>query len=194
MGAGHCGLSLLPQILNTQPGTCVTHEELPWLPWVKGDGGRREDRGWRIEDSDGEAADSQRDGGSPGIRERLRRMLATRTEQRVGDVASFYLPYVEEAIEVAPDIRIVCLQRPREEVVAGLRQSLIQPAGDSTNHWAKVPAAGWSHDPSRTFIFPQYESRISARESAAIGTSTTPRRTVYSSSILTTCGSGIRIC
>src|SRR6266478_6183749 len=117
MGAGQCGLSLLPQVLNCQPATRVTYEELPWLPW-------------------------ERRAGAQGIRERLGRILATRAEQNVGDVASFYLPYIDEAIAAEPGIRIVCLQRPREEVVAGFRRDLESPTGRWIDHWAKDPAPG----------------------------------------------------
>jgi hypothetical protein len=133
MGAGQCGLTLLPQVLNCQPATRVTHEELPWLPWEKRSG-------------------------APGIRERLARILATRTQPTVGDVASFYLPYIEEAIADQPGIRIVCLQRPREEVVAGFRRDLASQSDKRINHWAKEPATGWAHDPFRSFTFPQYDT------------------------------------
>ena len=89
LGAGQCGTLLLAQILSKQPNTRVTHEEPPLLPWVK-------------------------EPNAPGIRERLERILQTRRERWVGDVASFYLPYVEEAIRFDDGIRIVCLKRPCE--------------------------------------------------------------------------------
>jgi hypothetical protein len=133
MGAGQCGSLLLSQILNKQPATRVTHEQLPWLPW-------------------------ERQPGAPGIRERLQRMLAAAAERRVGDVASFYLPYAEDAIQHDPGIRIICLKRPREEVVRGFCRYLDQSFRQSINHWAKVPAPGWSHDPVQTRIFPQYDT------------------------------------
>src|SRR5262245_37962795 len=133
MGAGQCGLSLLPQLLNCLPGTRVTYEELPLLPWA-------------------------RRPGVPGIRERLRRMLTTRSEPNIGDVASFYLPYVEEAIATEPGIRLVCLQRPRDEVVEGFCRDFESQARPQINHWAREPAPGWSHDPFRTFSFPQYDT------------------------------------
>src|SRR6516165_8080083 len=92
MGAGQCGLPLLAQILSHQPDSLVTHEQLPWLPWVVRPNG-------------------------PGIRERLTRIAATATTRRAGDVAAFYLPYISEAVDFQPSIRIVCLQRPREEII-----------------------------------------------------------------------------
>lgn len=133
MGAGQCGLPLLTQVLEKQPNTRVTYEQAPLLPWA-------------------------REPDAPGIRERLTRILETTKERLVGDVASFYLPYAEEAIQCEPDIRIVCLKRPREEVVAGFCRFL-DKAPYSINHWAKEPAPGWWHDPFWTRIFPQYDTQ-----------------------------------
>ncbi|TVS08567.1 MAG: hypothetical protein EA424_28410 [Planctomycetaceae bacterium] len=73
MGAGQCGLQLLAKILDKQPRCRVTLEQPPLLPWV-------------IEP------------GAPRVRERLERILRTRTEQFVGDVATFYLPYVDDTL------------------------------------------------------------------------------------------------
>ena len=133
MGAGQCGSLLLSQILNKQPHARVTHEQLPLLPW-------------------------ERRPNAPGIRERLDRIVSTSNERLVGDVASFYLPYAEEAIRCDPAIRIICLKRPEHEIVAGFCRYLDQSSPFPINHWAKVPAPGWSHDPFFTRIFPQYDT------------------------------------
>ena len=42
----------------------------------------------------------------------------------VADVASFFLPYVEQAVDFDPTIRMVCLSRPADEVVAGFLAAL----------------------------------------------------------------------
>jgi hypothetical protein len=131
MGAGECGLLLLSQILSRQPDTRVTHEQLPWLPW-------------------------ERQPNESGIRDRLRQLLATANESRVGDVASFYLPYVEEAIQCHPAVRIICLKRPRDEVVAGFCRTPDQPSGAPVNSQAKGTRPDRSHDPFETQFFPQY--------------------------------------
>lgn len=134
MGAGQCGTMLLAQILDKQLNARVTHEQRPLLPW-------------------------EREPGAPGIRERLQRILDTRKQRFVGDVASFYLPYVEEAVEFDPGIRIVCLWRPREEVVAGFCRFLDQASPFALNHWAREPGEGWSHDPIWSRIFPKYDTQ-----------------------------------
>ncbi|MCX7424709.1 MAG: hypothetical protein NTW96_03630 [Planctomycetia bacterium] len=134
MGAGQCGTGLLAEILNQQPCARVTHQEPPLLPWTP-------------------------DGRTGGIGERLRRMLDARQEPVVGDVASFYLPYVEEAVALEPSIRIVCLTRPREEVVEGFCRSLDGGFPFPVNHWSREPAPGWHHDPILSRTFPQYDTQ-----------------------------------
>jgi len=133
MGAGQCGLRLLARILDAQPDAKVTHEQPPLLPW-------------------------ELRPGEPGVKQRLERLLATRRERLVGDVATFYLPHAEQAIEAFPEIRIVCLERPREEVVAGFCRLLDETAKMPTNHWAREPGPGWFNDPLWTRIFPQYDT------------------------------------
>lgn len=132
MGSGRCGTFSLMQVLNRQPETRVTHEEPPLLPW----------RG-----------EPQRS----ALRARLARMRRTRGEALVGDVGSFYLQYAEEAIALEPEVRIVCLKRPREEVVESFCEWLDRTNALRINHWAAQPAPGWTHDPLWTRIFPQYD-------------------------------------
>ncbi len=73
MGSGRCGTLSLAQVLSRQPGVMFSHEAPPLLPW-------------------------QREPGSNVIRERFARWRRTRQAAIVGDVASFYLPYVEDAL------------------------------------------------------------------------------------------------
>ena len=112
MGAGQCGLPLLAQILEKQLSARITHEQPPLLPW-------------------------SRQPGAPGICERLRRILAATKERFVGDVASFYLPYVEDAVRFDQEIRIICLKRPAEEIIAGFCR-LLDQGPFAINHWCRL--------------------------------------------------------
>jgi predicted O-methyltransferase YrrM len=141
MGTGQCGTQLLAEILSRQPNTNVTHEQPPLLSW-----------------SLALSPQDERDRGAL-IRNRLSRIRRTRRELTVGDVASFYLPYVEDAIAFDSTIRIVCLQRPRDEVVAAFCRFLDERAPFPINHWARECATGWQHDPIWTRCFPQYDTQ-----------------------------------
>jgi len=134
MGSGRCGTQSLAQVLNQQPGVQVSHEEPPLLP-------RRREPGERV------------------IRERFARWRRMRNGRVLGDVASFYLPYVEDAIAVEPSVRVVCLKRPREEVIKSFCNWLDRVHPLPINHWAENPAPGWYHHPVWSRVFPQYETQ-----------------------------------
>lgn len=133
LGAGHCGLNVLADILGHQPQTVVTLEQPPLLPW-------------------------QSHPGRPAIRERLERWQRQHpAAERVGDVAAFYLPHLEEAIAACPDLRAVCLRRPRAEIVAAYIRHLDQPGRPRLDHWSNAPEAGWTQDLVWTPTFPQFD-------------------------------------
>jgi hypothetical protein len=135
IGTGRCGLASLAELLGRQAETESSHEELPLLPW-------RHTDGYRV------------------MRDRFARFRRHGRARRLGDTASFYLPYVEEAIAAEPDIRIVCLRRPREQVVASFCEWLDRYMPLPTNHWALEPASGWHHDPYQTCLYPQYDTPL----------------------------------
>ena len=134
IGTGRCGLRSLTTLLNQQPEVQASYKELPFLTWRVADGERI-------------------------IKARFARFRNTGRGRILGDVAPFYLPYLEIAIAAEPGIRIVCLRRPREEVVASYCEWLDQTMPLPTDHWAKQPAAGWHHDLVRTPTFPQYDTQ-----------------------------------
>ncbi len=131
MGAGQCGLNLLFEILAKQASSRMTMDQAPVLPWTLDP---KENR----------------------VKERLARWKKQLQERFVGDVATFYLPYVEQFIAEEPDCRLICLKRPREEVVASFCKYLDEKAPNPTDHWSDEPAAGWYHDPIWSRAFPQY--------------------------------------
>src|SRR5580692_3740361 len=99
VGTGRCGIVSLLNVLAKQPGTWTTLEEVPLLPW-------------------------KRTAGDRVMRERLARMRRMRDSHFLVDGASFYLPYLEDAIAVDPDVRVIGLLRPRDEVVASFGRFL----------------------------------------------------------------------
>jgi len=132
IGTGCCGMRALVELLNRQPDVQVTVAQPPLLDW-KSPPGR------------------------PGIGERLRRFRTARRQSVIGDAAHFYLPYIEEAIGLEPGIRVVCLERACEEVVASFSRRLDTLYPLPTNHWANQPGDTWHQDPIWTRTFPQYD-------------------------------------
>jgi hypothetical protein len=132
LGAGQCGLELFADILGRQPYTRVNCQQPPLMPWD------------RVE-------------GAPGIRDRLTRLLATSRERFVGDVASFYLPYVEQAVAFDPTIRMVCLKRPADEIVAGFLAALNRNPRTPIDHWAQHPQPPFEHHLLWSRTFPKYD-------------------------------------
>lgn len=132
LGAGQCGLNVLLEILNHQPRTRLTLEQPPLLPW-------------------------QALPGRPGIRERIARWRQKPAAQRIGDIATFYLPYLRDAIALEPELRAVCLRRPKDEIVAAYLRHLDQPGRARLNHWSRSPEPGWTHDLVWTPTFPKYD-------------------------------------
>ena len=123
----------MTDLLNRQPGTRVSQEEPPLLPWKR----------W------------------PKffpLAERLARFDRGRKAAVIGDTAAFYAPYLDEAVAADPAIRIVCLKRPREEVVASFGRFLDEWCPLPTNHWALEPGVGFTQDPLWTQTFPQYDT------------------------------------
>ena len=130
LGTGRCGTLSLARLLDRQPGCRATHEEPPLLAWDAEDPGK-----W--------------------VRARFGRMRR-RGGAVVADVASFYLPYVEAALDQEPTLRVVCLERPRAEVVDSFARWMGTVLPLPTNHWAASPPDGVYHDPVWSRIFPKY--------------------------------------
>ena len=131
LGAGECGLGLLKEILSRQPDCHATLAQPPLLPWSSSDPARL-------------------------IRERLAR---TRSARLVADCASFYLPYVEEAIAYQPEVRFICLKRPEREAISGLCQQLDRSFPRAINPWTIDIDGPWSHDFLWARSYPQWEIR-----------------------------------
>ncbi len=133
MGAGRCGTTSLAWLLSLQPSTVASHESRPLLPW--------------------DTARSPQD-----VRTRFR-ALADRYPlvARVGDVASFYLPYVDEILAAFSDTRVICLRRDREETVESFLQWLSRTRNtERVNHWS-AERDGLTTD-EYDICFPKYSS------------------------------------
>lgn len=134
LGTGRCGTVSLATLLDAQPNVSVTHESTPLLPWTI----------------------SLRD-----LDDKLESLMH-RNVRMAGDIAYYYLPYVEHIILRSPDVKFVCLRRAKEEVV---RSYMVKTEG--RNHWMVHDGNDWTLDPKWDPTYPKFnatnkESAVSA--------------------------------
>lgn len=132
VGSGRCGTLSLSRLLDAQIDTSVSHERRPLLAW----------------NSDCRAA---------VVQQRLKRLAAPKAGS-VGDVASFYLPFLDEILRQAPDVRVVCLKRDRGAVIRSFCKWLDRVHVLPTDHWSRTLKPGWYRDPDWSRIFPKYDA------------------------------------
>jgi len=122
-GAGRCGTRSLSQLLGTQEDfscTSCTHEAhvLEWL---------RPDINYDLCGSE------------------IVRMLMRDNNKYVGDVGWYWVNYPVSLIFYAPDVRIICLQREREDALASLRKYNFGEkflVAEDSKHYAEELALG----------------------------------------------------
>lgn len=129
LGSGRCGTSSLAALLNSQPDSLVTHERLHRrMSWTGGA---------RIVDallSELKCASAEPDSESPVL---------------CGDVAHYYLPYVER-IARRSAAKFICLKRDRRQVV----ESFLRKVGRG-HRWLEHDGTRWLRDPVWDKCFPK---------------------------------------
>lgn len=106
--------------------------------------------------------------------EKLKRMPEI---EILGDIAFYYLLYVEDLLEITQDIRFVCIRRDKTETVdswlekttihrwkslwvADRVRSLVvrTPFHKSYNHWQEHDGTEWAKEPVWDKVFPKFEA------------------------------------
>jgi len=134
VGTGRCRTKFLAFLLSSQPSTAVMYQSRPLLPWDKNQ--------------------SRQDGPARLV------SLVRRFPQvaRVGEVASFYLPYIADILDAFAAVRVICLRRDRRQTIEGFQRWLVQSRpGRSINHWS-ANRSGLEFDPWDA-CFPKYPTR-----------------------------------
>ena len=116
MGTGRSGSTSLARLLSLQPGCYVGHEHPPLLPWEPD----RKILQFHIE--------------------RFRRLLAMFS--CAGDVAHWWLPYLETLLKKFPGMRVVCTRRSKQATVRSF-ESIKGEQGTGLNHWVEHKGVGW---------------------------------------------------
>lgn len=124
LGSGRSGTVSLSRLLDSQHGASVSHELRPLLPWS--------------------------DRHSDLLKAKLRTLLE-RDEELVGDIAYYYLPYVERLSDMHPNVRFICLRRDYEQTV---RSMMVKTEG--RNHWVDHDGTEWKLDETWDATMPSY--------------------------------------
>jgi hypothetical protein len=122
-GTGRCGTTSLARLIDGCEDAVCTHERRPLLPWVF-----NEDL----------------------FQERVR-WFADSTAGITGDVAYFYLPYLEKLIDVFPDLKVVYLERNRQAVIDSFMWKT-----PWQNRWFNHDGNEWVKDDVWDPTFPKY--------------------------------------
>lgn len=70
----------------------------------------------------------------------------------VGDVAFFYLPYLEDLLDNVDSLKVICLKRDREETIASYMKKT-----QGRNHWLDHDGEKWRKDPVWDKCYPNYK-------------------------------------
>lgn len=95
----------------------------------------------------------------------------------LGDIAFYYLTYVEDLLQITRDIRFVCIRRDKAETVESwlekssigrwkslwvadrLKSAIVRtPFHQSHNYWQEHDGREWAHDPVWDKTFPKFEA------------------------------------
>ncbi len=173
MGSGRCGTLSLAALLNAQSNACCFHEANPSCMAWEGTEGTICSllRDFEAIQS-GDARCVTVDHVTANRRKPLERLKSLAAVHLIGDVASYYLPYVDFILEHQPDARFVCLKRDRQQTIDSFVRKLEgkttkkgfwnKSDRKSRNHWLSQPTKGWARDNLWDRCFPSYALEPSA--------------------------------
>lgn len=125
LGTGRCGTTSLYRLLNFQKNSNISHELEPILTWKFN---------------------------KKSIDKKIFQLI-NKKEKYVGDVAFYYLPYIEYIIKKFPQIKFICLKRIKKEVV----KSFVTHTNKwNWNHWIVHIGNKWKKAGKWDDAFPKY--------------------------------------
>ena len=132
IGTGRCGSVSLSKFLSAQDKVSVLHE------------GRLDSQKIR------KLIKWENDEGN--LFEWLEFLLSLDGHKFVGDTGMYFLPYVEQIIDKYPEVKIIVMERNKEEVV----KSYIKKT-TGRNHWFDHDGKEWEKDDKWDPCFPKYD-------------------------------------
>jgi hypothetical protein len=122
-GTGRCGTTSLAKLINGCEYAICKHELRPLLPWVFNEELFQDRVKW----------------------------FSTSTAGITGDVAYFYLPYLERLIDVLPHLKVLCIERDRQAVIDSFTWKT-----QWRNRWCHHDGSKWAKDTVWDKTFPKY--------------------------------------
>lgn len=171
LGTGRCGTSSLSTLLNGQPDTVCFHELNPsGMAWSGAETTVHSLMRDFMAILEGQNRAVTADLVSPNRLAPLPRLKRLRHVSSLGDVASYYLPYVRIILRRWPEVRFPCLRRDRSQVVESFVQKLASTTSQSSrNHWASPNDLRWKRDPIWDRCFPHFDDMAHKTLQAYVG-------------------------
>ena len=183
LGSGRCGTTSLASLINSQPASACFHEAHPSaMAWsgtessvlsILSDFRCALDGGPRAMAVERTANEQEKPA--------LDKYLGSEELRHVGDIAYYYLPYVEYILSVDSEVRFPCLRRDREETVSSYVRWLRVPRDKSRRHrlarwitqppehrnmWAPWGDSRWKQDWKWSKSYPTFPDVSSVEDGA----------------------------
>lgn len=187
LGSGRSGTASLTSLIDRQDGGLCFHEMNPSSAVFAGNPQPHINaiREYRAILRGGDRSRLTLDYSRPSSVATYQRLQSMPEVRLIGDIAFYYLNYVEAMLAEDPDCRFVCIRRDRDQTVASwLRKSSIgrwrslwwgdrikawltrSPFHESYNYWQEHDGTRWRKDPVWDSCFPKLEA---ASKEEAIG-------------------------
>lgn len=187
LGSGRSGTASLTSLIDRQVGGICFHEMNPSCAVFSGNPQPHINavREFRNILNGGNTAYLSIDYSRPAsvaTYEKLQKMHAVKL---IGDIAYYYLNYVDDVLQAVPDCSFVCIRRDREQTISSwMRKSAIRrwpslwvadrlkslltrtPFHTEYNYWQLHDGSRWKKDPVWDSCFPKF---VAASKEAAIG-------------------------
>ncbi len=185
LGSGRSGTASLTSLLDRQPGGICFHEMNPSSAVFSGNPQPLVNAVWEFKKllRGGERSLLSIDYSRPSSVLTYEKLQDMRELNLIGDIAFYYLNYVDDLLHVAPELFFICIKRDREKTVSSwLKKSSIRrwrslwladklkswltrtPFYTEYNYWQEHDGSRWKKDPVWDSCFPKFQA--SSKEEA----------------------------
>jgi hypothetical protein len=179
LGSGRSGTASLTSLLDRQPGGICFHEMNPSGAVFSGNSQPHVNaiREFQKLLRGGDRAHLSIDYSRPSSVKTYEKLQDMHELSLIGDIAYYYLNYVDDLLHAAPECLFVCIRRDRDQTIASwLKKSTIKrwrslwladklkswltrtPFYTEYNYWQEHDGSRWKKDPVWDSCFPKFEA------------------------------------